>query len=226
MADQPDNDDRAAARTRLIREIETQVKKFGTGDGAFTLDPKVLEAIGTVPREKFVPMMEQASAYANEPLPIGHRQTISQPLVVALMTHHLKVEPGSRVLEIGTGSGYQTAVLAELAREIVTIENVAPLARAAKATLEGLGHGSIHFIEGDGRKGAPDHAPFDRILITAAASCLPDTLVDQLAPDGRLVAPIGERGHQQLVLVTRSKSGEIQERKLFPVAFVPLTYGP
>ncbi|MGI9499673.1 MAG: protein-L-isoaspartate(D-aspartate) O-methyltransferase [Geminicoccaceae bacterium] len=218
-------DAHAAARQALVREIASQVARIGTGDGAWSLDPKVLAAIGRISREKFVPAMEQASAYANEPLPIGHRQTISQPLIVALMTHHLRLEPTSRVLEIGTGSGYQTAVLAELTGEIVTIENVPPLAAAAKATLKGLGYRSIGFIEGDGRNGVPEAAPFDRILITAAADTLPEALIEQLAPRGRLVAPVGESGDQQLVLVTKSGEGDIRRHALFPVAFVPLTHG-
>ena len=223
MVDQPDENGLESARKTLIQEIEAQVRMSGTGDGAWAIDPAVLDAIGKVPREQFVPEMERAAAYANQPLPIGHRQTISQPLIVALMTHHLKIERGSRILEIGTGSGYQTAVLAELADDIVTIESVPPLAETAKARLEGLGYRSITFIEGDGRKGAPDKAPFDRILVTAAARTLPEALVDQLAPGGRLVAPVGAGGRQNLVLLTRAKSGELRRKVLFPVAFVPLT---
>lgn len=223
MADQPDNEGFDGARKTLIREIEAQVSRTGTGDGAWTIDPPVLDAIARVPREQFVPEMERASAYANQPLPIGHRQTISQPLVVALMTHHLRIERESSILEIGTGSGYQTAVLAELTDDIVTIETVPPLAKAAKARLRSLGYRSVHFIEGDGRQGAPDRAPFDRILVTAAASTLPDALVDQLAPGGRLVAPVGDSGSQQLMLLTRAASGEMRSKILFPVAFVPLT---
>ena len=213
----------AEAREKLIREIECQVGRVGVGAGDRTLDPKVLDAIRRVPREHFIPAMERASAYANVPLPIGHRQTISQPLIVALMTHHLQLEPGHRVLEIGTGSGYQTAVLAELVDDIVTIETVRPLAEAAKATLKSLGYRSLHFIEGDGRQGAPEKAPFDRILVTAAASRLPAPLIDQLAPGGRLVAPVGASGHQDLILLTRSEKGDVHKRVLFPVAFVPLT---
>ncbi len=223
MAERSEQDAHATARKAVIREIETLVQQHGTGDGGNAIDPKVLAALSRVPREKFVPAMERGEAYANTPLPIGHGQTISQPLVVALMTHHLKLEPHHRVLEIGTGSGYQTAVLAELVTDIVTVENVAPLARAAKATLEDLGYRGIRYIEGDGRQGAPEHPPFDRILIAAAATSLPEALVDQLAPDGRLVAPIGPAGRQELVLVTRSAGGELHKRVLFPVAFVPLT---
>lgn len=212
----------ADAREKLILEIERQVERVGTGDGQSALDPSVLDALRRVPREQFVPDMERASAYANQPLPIGHRQTISQPLIVALMTHHLQLEPGNRVLEIGTGSGYQTAVLAELVDDIVTIETVRPLAEAAKKTLRSLGYRSPTFIEGDGRRGAPERAPFDRILVTAAADRLPQALIDQLAPNGRLLAPIGESGRQNLILLTRTATGKMHRKVLFPVAFVPL----
>lgn len=223
MADQPDEAAFAVAREALVREIEVQVKEFGTGDGDVALDPKVLAALRNVPREKFVPDMERADAYANVPLPIGHRQTISQPLIVAMMTHHLQLERWHRVLEIGTGSGYQTAVLAELADRIVTVETVQPLAEAAKAKLEKLGLGEIRFIQGDGSKGAPEHAPFDRIIVTAAGRTMPEALIRQLAPNGRLIAPIGEPGAQQLILTTKNEGGEMNSRTLFPVAFVPLT---
>lgn len=222
MVGPPDNDKLATARDELILEITAQVERLGTGDGNFALDPKVLAAMRLVPREKFVPMMEQAEAYANTPLPIGHRQTISQPLIVALMTHHLRVESENHILEIGTGSGYQTAVLAELAHDIVTIENVAELARSAKATLGELGYSSIRLIDGDGRLGSPKNAPFDRIIITAAAETMPEALIEQLAPDGRLVAPIGRKGRQEMTLLQKSADDEIRKQILFPCAFVPL----
>lgn len=223
MKDPPGKDGFAARKEALIREIEAQVKTFGTGDGDVMLDPKVLAALRRVPREAFVPDMERADAYANRPVPIGHGQTISQPLIVALMTHHLSLKPGHRVLEIGTGSGYQTAVLAEIARDIVTIENVAPLAEAAKSTLNSLGYQGIHFIEGDGRLGAPDQAPFDRIIVTAAAEAIPVPLIEQLAPKGRLVAPIGRKGRQEMIILEKSSAGQVSQMRLFPVAFVPLT---
>jgi protein-L-isoaspartate(D-aspartate) O-methyltransferase len=222
MAHRSDKDAFAAERDALIREIEAQVRKFGTGAGDFALDPNVLAALRNVPREQFLPDMETPEAYANQPLPIGHGQTISQPLIVALMTHHLGLGPDHTVLEIGTGSGYQTAVLAEIASDITTIENVAPLARMAKATLERLGYGGVRFMEGDGRFGSPENAPFDRIIVTAAAETLPEALVDQLAPNGRLVAPIGPKGLQEMVLVSKSRDGEIRKKVLFPCAFVPL----
>jgi protein-L-isoaspartate(D-aspartate) O-methyltransferase len=223
MPDQADKHQVAAAREALVREIEAQVRTHGTGDGDHALDPAVCAALRRVAREQFVPAAERAQAYANHPLPIGHGQTISQPLIVALMTHHLQLGAEHRVLEIGTGSGYQTAVLAEIAEDITTVETILPLAQAAKATLTRLGYEGIHFIVGDGRAGAPQHAPYDRIIVTAAAPALPDALIQQLAPNGRLVAPIGESGAQQLVLITRSASGALSRRTLFPVAFVPLT---
>ena len=223
MMDKPDRSAFAAERHTLILEIERQIQKFGTGDGGFTIDPHVLKAIGNVPRETFVPDMEKPEAYANHPLRIGHGQTISQPLIVALMTHHLKLARHHHVLEIGTGSGYQAAVLAEIASDITTIENVAPLAETARVTLESLGYRDIRFIVGDGRLGLPEHAPYDRIIVTAAADSLPETLVDQLAFGGRLVAPIGPKGQQEMILISKPRDGEIRKKVLFPCSFVPLT---
>lgn len=223
MSGWPGNNEPAAEREALVREIETQVKTLGTGDGDAMLDPKVLAALRHIPREAFVPDMERADAYANRPVPIGHAQTISQPLIVALMTHHLRLKPAYRVLEIGTGSGYQTAVLAEISSDVVTIENVAPLAEAAQATLIRLGYQSIRFIGGDGRAGAPDQAPFDRIIVTAAAEAIPVPLIEQLAPKGRLVAPIGRKGEQEMIVLHKSSAGTVSQKRLFPVAFVPLT---
>ncbi len=215
----------AAARAALIRDVVAKVAKHGTGDGGTALDQRVLEAMGAVPREVFVPMMEQADAYADQPLPIGHRQTISQPLIVAYMTHHLRLTPKSKVLEIGTGSGYQTAILAALAGKVVTIENVTVLAEEAKTRLTDLGYGNIRFVQADGRLGCADEQPFDRIIITAAAEAVPSALIDQLAPNGRLVLPLGKESGQKLVLVTKDEAGAIRERRLFSVAFVPLTHG-
>lgn len=223
MVELTGEDEFAAAREALVRDVEAQVRDYGTGDGDVAMDPAVAQALRRVPREQFVPETGRAEAYLNQPLPIGHEQTISQPLIVALMTHHLRLEPDHRVLEIGTGSGYQAAVLAEIAADVTTVETIAPLAKAAKSTLQHLGYDGIRFIEGDGRLGSPEHAPFDRIIMTAAGEALPDALIEQLAPNGRLVAPIGKSGAQQLVLVTRDADGEVQQRKLFPVAFVPLT---
>ncbi len=215
----------AAARSVLVKDIEAKVARYGNGDGGKALDIRVLDVIGRIPREEFVPEMERADAYANRPLPIGHRQTISQPLIVAYMTHHLQLLPTSKVLEIGTGSGYQTAILAEFAGEVVTVENVATLAVAAKTRLTALGYRNIRFIQGDGRLGCPDETNIDRIIVTAASEAIPPALLDQLAPSGRLVMPVGGGSGQHLVLVIKDISGNIEERRLFPVDFVPLTHG-
>ena len=214
----------AAAREALIEDILDAVARHGIGDGGGVLDPKVVAAVKKVPRECFVPAMEQADAYANRPLPIGHGQTISQPLIVALMTHLLRLKPTSKVLEVGTGSGYQAAILAELAKEVVTVEMIAPLAADARTVLTDLGYRNIRFLEGDGRAGSPEDAPFDAIILTAAAKKPPDALVGQLGSEGRMVAPIKERGgRQRLVLLCRDRAGTIHRHPMFPVAFVPLT---
>jgi protein-L-isoaspartate(D-aspartate) O-methyltransferase len=212
------------ARQALLEVIEREVGWFGTGEGDHRLDPRVAAAVAKVPREQFVPADLAASAYENRPLPIGHGQTISQPLIVAVMTHLLHLGPGSRVLEVGTGSGYQTAILAELAKEVVTIEVVEDLAAAAKAKLEALGYRNIEFRVGDGGAGCPERAPFDGIMVTAAAPSVPMALVDQLAPGSRLVIPLGRDPlSQDLILVEKDSQGATRERRLFPVAFVPLT---
>ena len=222
----PEDDATLAARRALIETIEREVRWGGIGDAGDQLDPRVLDALLRVPRERFVPPDLVARAYDNRPLPIGHDQTISQPLVVAVMTHLLRLEPASRVLEVGTGSGYQTALLAELAGEVVTIEVVEPLAREARAKLEALGYRNIAFEIGDGAAGSPARAPFDAILVTAAAPTVPPALIEQLKPGGRMVVPLGRDPlGQELVLVEKDAAGVAQQRRLFPVAFVPLTGG-
>jgi protein-L-isoaspartate(D-aspartate) O-methyltransferase len=214
----------AAARQALLDVLEKEVALYGTGDGDRRLDARVLEALAKVPREQFVPVDLSARAYDNRPLPIGHGQTISQPLIVAVMTHLLRLRPEARVLEVGTGSGYQTAILAELAREVVTIEVVEDLATAAQSKLEALGYRNIEYRRGDGAGGWPERAPFDGIMVTAAARIIPPALIEQLAPGGRLVVPIGSDPlSQDLVLVQKDAQGEVRQRRLFPVAFVPLT---
>jgi protein-L-isoaspartate(D-aspartate) O-methyltransferase len=211
-------------RRAMIEVIEREVRWFGTGDGGHRLDPRVVEALAKVPRETFVPPDLAARAYDNRPLPIGHGQTISQPLIVAVMTHLLHLRPEARVLEVGTGSGYQTAILAELASEVVTIEVVAALAANAEAKLRALGYHNVECRVGDGGNGCPDRAPFDGIMVTAAAPDIPQPLIDQLAPGGRLVLPLGRDPlSQELLLVEKDDRGTLHERHLFPVAFVPLT---
>jgi protein-L-isoaspartate(D-aspartate) O-methyltransferase len=183
-------------------------------------DARVLAALGRVPRERFVPAELTEQAYADRPLPIGHQQTISQPFVVAFMTEALELGGDERVLEIGTGSGYQAAVLAECAREVYSIEIVAPLAERAAALLAQLGY-EIHLRTGDGYAGWPEAAPFDAILVTAAPEHVPAPLVEQLALGGRLVLPLGGE-EQELVLIERTSEG-LRERRLLPVRFVPMT---
>jgi protein-L-isoaspartate(D-aspartate) O-methyltransferase len=219
-------DDMRAARRVLLEEIAREIAWSGIGDGGRELDPKVRDAMLRVPRERFVPPDLWPHAHDNRPLPIGHGQTISQPLIVAVMTHLLRLEAASRVLEIGTGSGYQTAVLAELAAEVVTVEVVEALAAEAKARLEALGYRNVEYHIGDGAAGWAPRAPYDAILVTAATPTIPPALVEQLEPGGRLVIPLGRDPlSQELVLVEKDQAGSIEQRALFPVAFVPLTGG-
>jgi protein-L-isoaspartate(D-aspartate) O-methyltransferase len=184
-------------------------------------DIRVLEAMRKVPRERFVRKEDVELSFYDGPLSIGCGQTISQPYIVAYMTEVLEIGPSDRVLEIGTGSGYQTAVLAEVAAEVYTIEIVEELAGRAKALLEELGYTNIHYKAGDGSLGWPEHAPFDAIMVTAAPAHLPDSLVEQLTDGGRMIVPVG-RYEQYLELVTKS-GDEIKKRGLIGVRFVPMT---
>ena len=185
---------------------------------------RVLAALRAVPRHRFVPPEHAAEAYANRPLPIGRGQTISQPYIVAYMTQELDVEPGSRVLEVGTGSGYQAAILAELGCEVFSVEIIAELAESARRVLGSLGYERVRISVGNGRDGWPGNAPYARIIVTAAAGQIPRPLLDQLEPGGRLIMPVGEPfGAQDLVMVSRSEAGRYSTRTLIPVRFVPLT---
>jgi protein-L-isoaspartate(D-aspartate) O-methyltransferase len=183
-------------------------------------DQRVLDAIGRVERHLFLPEDARSDAYEDHPVPIGHGQTISQPYIVGFMTQALDLDPGHRVLEIGTGCGYQTAVLAELAREVFTIEVVPELAEKAHATLSGQGYANVHFRVGDGYDGWPEHAPFDRILGAAAPQEIPPVLVEQLADDGVLVLPVGD-WHQEIKVIQK-RGGRVQSRDVLPVRFVPM----
>lgn len=196
--------------------IEQQIKARGIKD------QQVLEAIKSVERHEFVPEDQRQSAYADSPLPIGHGQTISQPYIVAYMTEQLNLQADEKVLEIGTGSGYQAAVLAHIVSAVYTIEIVKPLCEDAKKRLKRLKYENIHVMCGDGYKGWPKHAPFDAVILTAAAKTIPQPLIDQLAVGGRLIAPVGELW-QELILLKRLSSDKVEKQKLIPVRFVPLT---
>ena len=197
------------------RMVEIQIKRRGIHD------ERVLDAMRLVPRHEFVPEALRRSAYTDQPLPIGHNQTISQPYIVAYMTEALQLEPDERVLEIGTGSGYQAAVLSVIADSVFTIEIVEPLAKQAQKTLTRLGYQNVLCKVGDGYKGWVEKAPFDAIIITAAPPRIPEPLVEQLADGGRMVVPVGE-WYQELVLITK-KDGELIKKQLLPVRFVPMT---
>lgn len=206
-------DGTAAAREAMVR---TQIVARGIKD------PAVLAAMRKVRRHAFIPRSLFSSAYADSPLPIGWQQTISQPYIVALMTELAAARPGARVLEVGTGSGYQAAVLAELGATVYTIEIVEPLGRQAARTLAEQGYGAIKTRIGDGYRGWPEAAPFDVVLVTAAPGHIPKPLKDQLKVGGRLVIPVGEGGNQELRVTTRSAAG-FTERTVIPVRFVPMT---
>src|SRR5437667_3050771 len=196
--------------------IERQLRGRGISD------QRVLRAMGSVPREKFVPKELRNSAYDDRPLPIGYGQTISQPFIVAFMTEQLQPKKSQRVLEIGTGSGYQAAVLSDLVADVYTIEIVRPLAQRAEAVLGELGYKNVHVKAGDGYKGWPEHAPFDAIIVTAAPDHVPQPLVQQLKEGGRMVIPVGGAGWQKLYVL--EKQGEqIRQTAVLPVKFVPLT---
>jgi protein-L-isoaspartate(D-aspartate) O-methyltransferase len=217
-------EDLAAARDRLVQEVEADVRQTSTYLGTDRLDPAVIRALRTVPRERFVPGTLRGLAYANRPLPIGQGQTISQPYIVAVMSHLIAIKPGDRVYELGTGSGYQAAVLAEMGAEVYSVEIVPELARGAAAVLTDLGYGKVHVRAGDGYLGWPEAAPFDAVIVTAAGPEIPRPLVDQLRPGGRLVMPLGGAVEtQQLVVVTKQADGSLHTRNVLPVRFVPIT---
>lgn len=213
-----------AAHARLLKEIEAEARETAPYTGIAAFDERVMRALAEVPRHEFVPEEERVSAYLDLPLPIGHGQTISQPYIVALMTHLLEIEANDVVLEVGAGSGYQAAVLSKLAREVHTIEIVPALARACRARLARLGFANVQVHEGDGGAGLETAAPFDAIIVTAAARRVPPALVRQLAPGGYLAMPLGEEGAtQELVRLAKDAGGQVTVRPVLPVRFVPLT---
>jgi protein-L-isoaspartate(D-aspartate) O-methyltransferase len=214
----------AGARTRMIHEIVDDVRSTSRDTGRATLDPRVLDALRTIPRHLFVPENLRNAAYANRPLPIGHGQTISQPYIVALMTDLLRVDRDDVVLEIGTGSGYQAAILSPLVKQVHTVEIIAPLAQQAKARLQSLGYKNVIVRHADGYNGWKEAAPFDAIIVTAAATHIPPPLIQQLKPGGRMIIPVGGPfATQSLMLVEKTKAGKVRTRQVLPVVFVPLT---
>ncbi|MDH3526682.1 MAG: protein-L-isoaspartate(D-aspartate) O-methyltransferase [Gammaproteobacteria bacterium] len=214
----------ATARQDMVREIEADVRMTSRQLDREVLDPRVMQAMATVPRHALVPESHRNAAYENRPLPIGHGQTISQPYIVAIMTDLLKVTAASRVLEVGTGSGYQAAILAELVDQVYTIEIIEALGKRARRDLEALDYENITVRIGDGYYGWEEQAPFDAIVVTAAASHIPPPLIQQLKKGGRMIVPVGSRFMvQQLVLVEKDTQGEVVTRQILPVRFVPLT---
>ncbi|MGI9424154.1 MAG: protein-L-isoaspartate(D-aspartate) O-methyltransferase [Hyphomicrobiaceae bacterium] len=216
----------ATLRSDMVSTIETHSRLLPKAVAPDGISSKVLEVMGKVPRHRFVPERQRSRAYADTPLPIGYGQTISQPFIVALMTHLLNTARSATVLEIGTGSGYQAAVLSDLVKEVCTIEIIPGLGEAAARRFTELGYDNVKTKIGDGYFGWPKCGPFDGILVTAAAGHVPPPLVEQLKPGGRMVIPVGGVFEiQHLTLVEKSSDGQIRTRQLLPVRFVPLTRG-
>ena len=215
-----------AARHRMVEEVLLDAAETSSYSGSAALSPSVVAAMEKVERHRFVPDALATVAYLNRPLPIGYGQTISQPFIVALMTELMQVKAGDRVLEIGTGSGYQAAILAEIAGSVYSIEIVEPLGKQAGERLKALGYRNVQTRVGDGYYGWPDAAPFDAIIVTAAASHVPPPLLKQLKPGGRMVIPLGTQFMTQyLMMVEKQRDGSVKTRQILPVAFVPLTGG-
>ncbi|TAN85787.1 MAG: protein-L-isoaspartate(D-aspartate) O-methyltransferase [Gallionella sp.] len=215
-----------APRRKMVAEVQRDAAGAASSTGSPALGPGVVAALGKVERHRFVPAGMAAFAYYNRPLPIGHGQTISQPFIVALMTDLMKVKAGDKVLEIGTGSGYQAAILAEIAGQVYSIEIIEPLGKQAGYLLKSLGYSNVETRVGDGYYGWPEAAPFDAIMVTAAASHVPPPLIKQLKPGGHMVIPLGSQFMvQYLMLVEKQQDGSVTNRQILPVRFVPLTGG-
>lgn len=213
-------------RRQMVKEVQADAADTSSFSGTSALSPSVIAAMLKVERHRFVPALLSSVAYLNRPLPIGYGQTISQPFIVALMTDLMKIKPGDKVLEIGTGSGYQAAILAELASSVYTIEIIEPLGKQAAERLKSLGYRNVTTKVGDGYYGWPEAAPFDAIMVTAAASHVPPPLIKQLKPGGRMVIPLGTQFMTQyLMLVEKEPDGSVTTRQILPVKFVPLTGG-
>ena len=216
----------AARRAVLVKAVEADVRATRAYLGKAALDRRVIEALAATPRHEFVPESQRSNAYMTRPLPIGYGQTISQPYIVAVMTDLLALEPGDVVFEVGTGSGYQAAVLAPLVERVYTMEIIEPLGIAARERLARLGYGNVEVRLGDGYYGLEAHAPYDAIIVTAVAGHVPPPLIAQLKPGGRMAIPVGGSFfRQQLVLITKDAAGSVTTRRVLPVAFVPLTGG-
>jgi protein-L-isoaspartate(D-aspartate) O-methyltransferase len=214
----------AAERRSLLADIQRDAAATADSTGRPRFSSSVMAAMDAVPRHRFVPSRLVGSAYANRPLSIGYGQTISQPYIVALMTELLEPKSNDVILEVGTGSGYQAAVLAELVARVHTIEIIEPLATRATAILRQLGYSNVEVKLGDGYYGWPEHAPYDGIVVTAAATSIPPPLIRQLKPGGRMVIPVGAPFHtQDLILLQKDAKGRVTTTSLLPVAFVPLT---
>lgn len=209
---------------RLLEEIREEVRDTQWLTGRPALDARVMDALRQVPRQEFVPDPLRHGAYANHPLPIGCGQTISQPYIVALMTDLIRPRPDDVVLEVGTGSGYQAAVLSQLVRQVYSLEIVEELALNASERLRRLGYDNVEVRVGNGRQGWPAHAPYDAIIVTAAAVEVPSALLEQLKPGGTLVIPVGgQHAAQDLLVIEKRKEGGFEKRNVLPVVFVPLT---
>lgn len=210
----------------LLTEIDREMLVTASWTGRPRLSPRVAAALAKIRREAFVPRGSEYEAYENRPLPIGCGQTISQPYIVAIMTELLDLHPNDKVLEVGTGSGYQAAVLAELTENVYSIEVIPELAQRAAVALAAEGCSNVRLRTGNGALGWPEEAPFDAIVVTAAAPEIPPALIEQLRAGGRMMIPVGpHRGDQTLVLITKNDAGEVTQRNVLPVAFVPLTGG-
>jgi len=215
---------RASRLRKMLQTIDKEARLTAPLTGRLKFDPRVMEALEQVPRDAFVPPELLDQAFVNGPLPIGQGQTISQPYIVALMTDLLELQPEQIILEIGTGSGYQAAILAQLVKQVYSLEIIPSLAEQAAKLLTQLGYHNIEVRTGNGHSGCPEHAPFDGIIVTAAATHLPPALLDQLKPGGRLVIPIGLPSMpQELLLVEKDLEGKIQTKDMLGVAFVPMT---
>lgn len=226
MASASAQDQYATARAKMADEIAVMARETAAETGRAAFSFRVMNAIGKVERHRFVAAGDEASAYRNSPLGIGNGQTISQPYIVALMTDLLDLAGGEKVLEIGTGSGYQAAVLAALTVTLYTIEIIEPLGRIAAQRLSAAGYRNVITRIGDGYQGWREAAPFDAIMVTAAAREVPPALIEQLRPGGKLVIPVGAQGsHQELLVITKSSDGGTQTRRVLAVRFVPLTGG-